>query len=215
MKLTVLGATGGTGRHVVQQALDSGHQVTAVVRDPARLAVGDRPGLRTTTVPDLADAEALRPAFEGSDAVLSGVGVRSVKEARAGIAHTAARHILTALAGTGVSRFVAISAAPVGPTPAGESLPNRMIVRPLVGAVLRPVYTDLAAMEEEIRRSGTAWTVVRPPKLTDKPVTGVYRTAVGAIVPRGGTISRADLAHAMLAVLDDPATVGRTVGVAY
>jgi uncharacterized protein YbjT (DUF2867 family) len=69
-------------------------------------------------------------------------------------------------------------------------------------------------MEADIRRSGTEWTVVRPPRLTDKPLTGRYRLAYGANVPNGGFASRADVAHAMLALLDDPKAVGVPVGVA-
>lgn len=59
------------------------------------------------------------------------------------------------------------------------------------------------------------WTVVRPARLTDRPATGRYRTAVNRHLPRGRTISRADLAAAMLSLLDDPAAVRSTVGVAY
>jgi uncharacterized protein YbjT (DUF2867 family) len=70
-------------------------------------------------------------------------------------------------------------------------------------------------MEDEIRRSATDWTTVRPPKLVNKPLTGKYRTVVGANVPRGYAISRADVAHLMLAVLDDPATARQAIGIAY
>jgi uncharacterized protein YbjT (DUF2867 family) len=99
--------------------------------------------------------------------------------------------------------------------PEGESFLNRRVLLPFIGALLRDVYADLAAMEDEIRRSATQWTVVRPPKLVDKPLTGEYRIAVGGNVPRGYAISRADTAHAMLAALDNPATLGQAVGVAY
>ena len=74
---------------------------------------------------------------------------------------------------------------------------------------------DLAEMEDEIRRSATEWTIVRPPKLVSKPLTGKYRTVVSGNVPRGYAISRADVAHAMLTALDDPATLRQAIGVAY
>ena len=70
-------------------------------------------------------------------------------------------------------------------------------------------------MEDEIRRSATEWTIVRPPRLVNKPLTGEYRTVVGANVPRGYAISRADVAHLMLAALDNPATVRQAIGIAY
>jgi uncharacterized protein YbjT (DUF2867 family) len=74
---------------------------------------------------------------------------------------------------------------------------------------------DLAEMEDAIRRSTTQWTIVRPPKLVNKPLTGNYRTVVGGNVPRGYSISRADVAHAMLAALDEPATLNQPIGIAY
>lgn len=212
MKLTVFGATGGIGGHLVAQALEAGHTVTAVVRDPARLSSSAQPGLHVVTVPGLTEPGPLEPALRGSDAALSGVGPRSLKQA--GVATAATRGILGALEATGVRRFVAVSAMPVGPVPDGEGFLGRRIAYPLVRRLLRKVYDDLEAMEADIRRSGTEWTVVRPPRLTDKPVSGRYRLAFGANVPNGGFASRADVAHAMLALLDDPRAVGVPVGIA-
>jgi uncharacterized protein YbjT (DUF2867 family) len=212
MKMTVFGATGGIGGQVVRQALDAGHKVTAVVRDPARFSLS-HPALDVVAVPGLTDPAVLRPTLEGSDVAISGVGPRGRKDGP--VASSATRGILRALEASGVRRFVAVSAVPVGPVPEGESWVNRRVVLPLLGALLRDLYADLAEMEDEIRRSGTQWTVVRPPKLSNKPLTGRYRTTIGGNVPRGYTISRADVAHEMLAVLDEPATVGQAVGIAY
>jgi len=211
MKMTVFGATGGIGGHVVRQALDAGHTVTAVVRDPARLSV-THAALEVVTVAALTEPEVLLPALKGSDAALSGVGPRSRKDIT--VASSATRGILRAMEASGVRRFVAVSAVPVGPVSEGESFVNRRILLPFISAFARDVYVDLAKMEEEIARSATDWTIVRPPKLVNRPLTGKYRTVVGGNVPRGYSISRADTAHAMLAVLDDPATVGQAVGVA-
>lgn len=212
MKITVFGATGGIGGQVAAQALDAGHKVTAVVRDSAALGLA-HPSLEVVTVPGLTDPEALRPALEASEAVISGVGPRSRKAGP--VASNATRGILAAMEASGVRRLVAVSAAPVGPVPAGESFANRRILLPFITALLRDTYADLAAMEDEIKRSPMDWTVVRPPKLVNKPLTGAYRTCVGGNVPRGSSISRADVAHLMLAVLDDPATIRQAVGIAY
>lgn len=213
MKLMVFGATGGIGGHVVRQALDVGHTVTAVVRDPARFTV-HHPALEVATVPDLTAPGVLRPVLAASDAALSGVGPRG---RHAGpVASSTTREILRALeAVSGSRRFVAVSAAPVGPVPEGDSFVNRRIVLPFVGALFRDLYADLAAMEDEIRRSATDWTVVRPPKLVNKPLTGKYRTIVDGNVPHAYTISRADAAHAMLAALSNPATLRKAIGIAY
>lgn len=212
MKLTVFGATGGIGREVVRQALDAGHAVTAVVRDEARLNLSDS-ALAVVTVPGLTDPEPLVPALAGADAAISGVGPRGRKDVT--VASEATRGILAALQLAGVRRFAAVSAAPVGPIPDGDPFLTRRIFYPLLRAFLRDIYADLAVMEAEIARSGLEWTVVRPPRLVDKPLTGTYRTAVGANVTQGNLISRADVAHGMLALLDDPATVRQAIGIAY
>lgn len=208
--LTVFGASGGIGRHVVRQALDAGDQVTAVVREQSRFDLS-HPALEVVRVPGLTDPEPLRAAVKDADAVISGVG--PMRPSDVTVASTTARGILAALESAGVRRFVAVTANPVGPTPEGESLANRLVVRPLFGTLLKRMYADLATMEDEIRRSNTDWTIVRPPRLTNKPLSGRYRIAPEN-VPGAKSISRADVAHAMLAVLDDPGTIRRALGVA-
>ncbi|MFG1919146.1 NAD(P)-dependent oxidoreductase [Micromonospora sp. NPDC048898] len=210
--MTVFGATGGIGSHVVRQALDRGCTVTAVVRDPARLDVR-HPALEVTTVPTLDDADALGPVVRGSDAVLSGVGPRGRHDGP--VASTATRAILSAMHAEGVHRLVAVSAAPVGPTPDEDSFLNRRLVLPAISALLRELYADLRAMEHAMANSQAQWTVLRPPKLVNKTMTGRYRTTIGGNVVRGYTISRADVAHAMLTAVGDPATIHRAIGIAY
>ncbi len=159
MKLTVFGATGGIGKEIVRQALATGHEVTAVVRDPARFPVtGDRLEVLRA---DLTDPQALRPAVAGRDAVLSGLGARSRKDA--GIAARLTRTVLGALEAEGVRRLVVVSAAPVGPEPADDGFIDRA-ARGIVSAVLKDIHADLREMEAELARSATEWTVVRPPR---------------------------------------------------
>ncbi|WP_406172709.1 NAD(P)-dependent oxidoreductase [Streptomyces sp. NBC_00996] len=210
MKLTVFGATGGIGQEIVRQALKSGHQVTAVVRDPTRLTVTGG-GLEIFRA-DVTDPEALRAAVAGRDAVLSGLGARSRKDA--GVAARLTRTVLDAMEAEGVRRLLVVSAGPVGPDPEGAALVDRTM-RGLISGILKDVYADLKEMEDELARSTTDWTVVRPPRLQNKPVTGSYRTVVGGFPLKGRFIARADVAHAMLAMIDDPRTVKQGVGVAY
>lgn len=209
MKLTVLGATGGTGRSVVSQALDAGHTVTAVVRRPDALGLTHR-ALREV-VADVFDATSLEPAVAGSDAVLSALGPRGRRDTSA-VCSTAVRNVVEVMRRTGTTRIVAVSAQPVLRSGAGEPLWFRATVRPLVRALYRTVYADLERMEEVLRTSDTEWTVLRPPYLTDKPAAGRYRTAVDAGVP-GGSLPRGDLARAMLDVLAGQATVRAALGV--
>ena len=221
MKLTIFAATGGIGRHLVGQAIAAGHDVTAVARNPASLPAEVR-AVRA----DLATAEpaALATAVGGADAVLSALGPRS--KAEYGIASTGTRAITGAMQAAGVRRVVVVSAAPVGtvasprrPQPLkhdpGDGFVMRHLLSPLITAALRDQYADLALMEDILADSGLDWTAVRPPRLTNKAGTGAYRTAYGRNVRRGLTVSRADVAHLMLAVLGQPETVGQTIGVAY
>ncbi|MGW2717897.1 NAD(P)-dependent oxidoreductase [Streptomyces sp. NPDC001492] len=210
MNLTVFGATGGIGREIVRQALGAGHRVTAVVRDPARLDVtGD--ALEVFRA-DLTDPEELRAAVSGRDAVLSGLGARSRKDA--GVATRLTGTVLRAMDAERVRRLLVVSASPVGPAADRDGAFDRAL-RGLVSAVLKDVYADLRAMEAELARSGTDWTSVRPPRLQNKPLTGRYRTVVGGFPRQGRFISRADVAHAMLAMIDDGGTVKQGVGLAY
>ena len=91
----------------------------------------------------------------------------------------------------------------------------RFLLKPLVrGAFLRHPTADMRGAEEEIRASGLDWTIMRPPRLTDGPASGTYRTAIDANLPRGVTVSRADLATGMLAVIGDPAAIQHHIGIA-
>jgi putative NADH-flavin reductase len=220
MKITIFAATGGIGGHLLDQGLAAGHEVTAAVRDPSKLPAG----VRAVQV-DLARTEpaAIESAIAGADAVLSGLGPRS--RADAGITGPGTRAIVEAMKATGVRRIVVVSAAPTGtvappgraPAPRydpGDGFFMRHLFSPMIVRILREHYVDLAVMEELLRDSGLDWTVIRPPKLSDKPLTGVYQTAYERNIRGGWSIPRADVAHLMLAVLDQPESIGHIIGAA-
>ena len=226
MKLTIIAATGGVGRELLRQAVDAGHDVTAVARNPAKLpsevAAG---GAARAVTADLAnrDPQALESAVAGADAVLSALGPHT--NADAGIAAPGTAAIITAMRTAGVRRIVAISASPVATTPSpgrpapprhdpGDGYLMRHIGEPIAKTLFGKIYPDLARMEDILRESGLDWTVLRPPKLSGKPLTATYRTAIGHNLRGGWSIPRADLAHYMLAVLDQPDTIGQVIGIA-
>ncbi|MGW1146068.1 NAD(P)-dependent oxidoreductase [Streptomyces sp. NPDC002454] len=214
MRITVFGATGGVGREIVRQGLAAGHEVTAVVRDPARLTVtaapGD-PGTLEVLGADLTAPEQVRAAVAGRDAVLSALGPRDRKDP--GVTARLTRAVLAAMAAEDVRRLLVVSASPLAPTPPGEPLVDRLM-EAVVNVVFRAAYADMRAMEAALAGSGTDWTAVRPPRLLDGPVTGRYRTVVGGRPKSGRTLNRADVAHAMLAMIEDRGTVRQAVGVA-
>jgi putative NADH-flavin reductase len=210
MKLTIFGATGATGTILTSQALAAGHVVTAVVRDPARLTLPAHPRLRVVTT-DVMDPAAITPAVEGADAVISAIGPRGTGPTT--VITDSVRSIIAAMDKTGTRRFVQVSGSIVADE--GESLYMRYLIKPVARRTfLRHVNADMRAGEEEIRQSGLDWTILRPPALTAKPATGTYRMAIDENLPHGFQVSRADLAACMLALLDDPATVHRHVGIA-
>ena len=220
MKLTIFAATGGIGRQVLEQAVAAGHDVTAVARNPKQLSRQAR-----VVAADLAAADplVLQSAVAGADAVLSGLGPRSTSDA--GVASRGTRAIVGAMQATHVRRVVVVSAAPIATVPSpgrpkppshdpGDGFFMRNLFSPFAKAAFRRHYADLALMEDILRDSGLDWTVVRPPRLTEGPLTGTYRTAYGQNLRGGWSVSRADVAQLMLRVLEQPDTIKQTIGIA-
>jgi putative NADH-flavin reductase len=221
MRVTIFGATGGIGAELLRQSLAAGHEVTVAVRNPSRLAA-NRNGTRVITT-DLAapDYGMLESAVAGADAVLSGVGPRPM--AKVGVAEHGTRAIVAAMQAIGVRRIIVVSAAPISTMPSpgrphpprhdpGEGFLMKYLGTPVVKTVLRKRYTDLALMEDLLRASGLDWTIFRPPRLTNGRLTGHYRTALGRNLKRA-SVSRADVAHAMLAAIGKPETIRQEIGI--
>jgi putative NADH-flavin reductase len=210
MKLTIFGATGATGTALTEQALDAGHEVTAIVRAAGRLAVPAHRRLRVVTA-DIMDPASITPAIKGADAVISAIGPRGTGPTT--VIQDSVRSIVAAMEKTGTRRFVQVSGSVVADE--GESPYLRYLAKPVARRTfLRHVCADMRAGEDQIRRSDLDWTILRPPALTAKAATGAYRTATDRNLPHGFRVSRADLAACILALLDDPATVHRHIAIA-
>jgi putative NADH-flavin reductase len=235
MNITVFGATGGTGACLLRQALAAGHRVTAVVRDPARLALPGEPlageppagqpsgrepssGRTATAAPprlevitaDVMDPAAIGPAVAGADAVLSAIGPHGSGPTT--VSQDSAAAIIAAMHAGGARRLIIVSGSVV--TDVGDD-PFLRLVKPLIRRTqLRHVCADMRRAEEEVRGSGLDWTIMRPPRLTDKPAAGTYRTAIDRNLSREYTISRADLAVCILGLIGDRDTVHRHVAIA-
>jgi putative NADH-flavin reductase len=208
MKLTVFGASGATGSQVISQGLDAGHKIVAVVRDPARLPVSHRN--LTVLTADVMRPEAIVDAVAGRDAIISALGHSRRRQERKSASRTlcadTARSITEAMMKAGARRLVVVSGN--GPyADEGDGPLLRYVAKPVLGrTVFKDVWADFVAMEEVIGASGLDWTVLRPPRLTDKPLTGRYRTRQGLNVRHGLQVSRADVAHLALSVAGDQGT---------
>jgi putative NADH-flavin reductase len=210
MRVVVFGATGGTGRELVGQALAQGHQVTAFVRSVSRLS----PRSRDTHVVqgDVSDPAAVAGAIEDQNAVLCALGAATpLHHDRTLI--DGMRHIVGAMESSGTRRLVYLSFLGVRDGRTQLSVLGRFVVAPLV---LRTVVADHEEKERIIRQSGLDWIIVRPPRLTYGPSRGQYRHGVNiratSLIPR---ISRADLADFMLRQLSDNTYLCKAPAVMY
>ncbi|RSN50487.1 NAD(P)-dependent oxidoreductase [Actinomadura sp. WAC 06369] len=217
MRLTVFGATGGTGLQVVRRALIKDHRVTAVVRDPSRLPAdlrdraGDGAALEVVRA-DVMDPGAIEDAVKGSDAVVTAIGTREGRTPTT-VCEDSTRSITAAMGAVGERRFLMVSASGFANGPGDDPL-TRYVVKPmLLKPMLKHAFADMARAEDVVRASGLDWTIVRPPRLTDGDGKGRYRAAVDRNVLGGFTLARADLALALLDHAADPSAIGHVVSV--
>ncbi|MFE9745904.1 NAD(P)-dependent oxidoreductase [Saccharothrix saharensis] len=201
MRITVLGASGGTGSKIVELAREAGHDVTAIVRT--------RNG--RDTVADVMDPDSIGPHVAGADAVVSAIGSRAALKPTS-VQTDSTRSVVLAMKAHGARRLVVVSNS--GMVTDGDDPFTRYLVKPILRRVLRYPWGDMARMEDVVRASGLEWTIVRPPQLTDGPRTDAYRTAVGTNVRGGMRVSRADLAALVVRCLADPGTVHQAISVA-
>lgn len=187
-KILVLGATGGTGRLIVNQAIAKGYDVTALVRSAekgsalqgARLAIGDA-----------RDEAALRRALHGQDAVISALGTPASPFKEVTLLSAATRALVGAMKAEQVSRLVAITGMGAGDSVGHGGFAFDHLIFPLI---LRNVYADKNRQEAIIRQSDLDWVVVRPSVLNDKAGRGSPRALEDLSAFHGGTIARDDVA---------------------
>jgi len=200
MKLFVIGATGRTGREVIEQALARGDHVTAFVRSPESITLRNE---RLTVLKGNAiDENQLSDAMQDHDAVLSTLGPREVFKPSS-LLHDSALATTRAMRRSGVKRFVVLSAAAHFP-----GIPNR-----IASFILRKHMRDSLAMEEIVQANGLDWTIARPPRLTQEQYT-TYRSREGAAPKMGFTLSRKAVATFMLDAIEQKKHFQKIVGIA-
>jgi len=192
MKIAVFGATGGIGGLCVRQALAEGHEVTAPVRNPARMTVTHE-RLRVLQC-DAGDRSRVADAVAGQDAVLCALGTGA--GARTTLFSVGTRNIITAMEDSGVRRLVVVSNyCLLSETP--RDLAGKLMLF-LSRIYLRKILSDQRQALEEVRQSHLEWVAVRPLALVNAPARGTFRIALDGLPPRGRRISRADVAAFML-----------------
>jgi putative NADH-flavin reductase len=209
VKILVFGATGPTGKQVVTQAFSQGHIVTAFVRKPELLPVAD-PRLRLIVGDTTRDATTMAEAVRGQDFVISALGRGKAFKSENLMARSM-RLIVSAMEQTSIRRLVLMSAFGVGESHSDAPLIPRLIYR----ALMTDIFADKKGAEDRVRLSQLDWTIVHPVMLTSGPLTGNYRVGERLALKGVPKISRADVAHFMLAEADRRAFVHKVPVISY
>ena len=204
--IAIFGASGATGKLLVERCLASGYEVTALLRTPAKFPLRDRVRVIQGSAFDPA---AIRQTIAGADAVLSALGARSLK--KEDVLERAVPLLIAAMDETlaqpkPVRRIIVLGSAGALPN-ALDKQPawRRWIVQNLVYKILlKNAVASQIAQYHDLSHSTLDWTMVMPPMLTNTPARGVYRIDGEALPPNGSRISRADVAGFMMQQIDNP-----------
>lgn len=210
LKVAVIGATGGTGRAVIENALAAGHEVTAVARRPQ--AVKIKNGRLEVRRGDVMKADSLGEAIGDADAIVSAIGNGRAKEPTSFFSN-GITNIIGAMMKTKARRLICVGASGYIDEPR-HPLWIRLMMKNLVQPILRHSYDDMMQMEEIVKTSDLDWTIVRPPRLVNGRRTEFYRVEKEVVIG-GAKISRADIADYIVKNLNDSRSFRRAFGVAY
>lgn len=189
MKLTIFGATGGTGLQVIDQAVQAGHDVTALARDPAKLAAWqDKIRIITGNVLEVQD---VAKALEQAEGVICALGTTGNNPKD--VVSKGTQNIISAMQAQGIRRLIAVTSLGAGDSK--DQVP--LAFKILMNTVLKNVMADKDMQESLLRASGLEWTIVRPGGLTNGPRTGHYKTGTDKSI-KAGQVSRADVADFIL-----------------
>jgi len=205
MKVIIFGATGKTGEHLVQQALNAGLEITAFVRNPLKLKT-THPLLHVYEG-DALDSTAVSQAIEGHDAVISCLGSNTGLK-KSTVLGEMGTIIVQAMKEKHVTRIVYLASAGIDKEIPGVS--GRLVMK-LLGKVLADHRTAVDA----IQANDLEWTIARPMSLNDGPLIGSYREDFKSVPKHGRAISRADVAHFLLRSLEDQKYINQSVAICY
>lgn len=208
MNITLFGGSGGTGRLIVRKALEAGHSVRALARNPAKLGIS-HPAL--TVIPgDACDRGRVAEAIAGADCAVSAIG--PVRGDAPGLMRSFAENLVASLQQAGVRRLVYMSGAGVLQPEDPPALAPKVIL-PLMKLLAREVLEDSTAGVARVQASPLDWTVVRAPRLDDSAPRGQCR--IGYIKPKLAAMSRADVADIVLGQITSEEYVRKLPIVSY
>ena len=204
MNLLVVGSTGPLGREFIAQAMDAGHVVRALARNPS--ALKPAPSLEVVRG-DVFDQPSLDAAARGQDAAVVILGLPfSALRKPTNVFSQGTRNLIAAMRPAGVRRVIVVSSFGVGDSRHDARLHERLFF----SLALRGAYADKVLQEQAVRESGLDYTIVRPARLTMAKGDGRYTALVGpGSIP--SPVARADVARFILDALRAREYVGKTV----
>jgi putative NADH-flavin reductase len=208
--IIVFGASGGTGRLVVQRALEEGHQVTVIARNPDSFTIRhDRLDLIKG---DIFQPYTFEKAMAGKDAVISCLGIQKREPTK--VYSEGVSNIIKAMEIYSLKRIICLSAGAVIVPPKGSFM-MRFIIKNILQKRFAHLYSDMLIMEQILRATDLNFTVIRPPWLRDAKPTGNYRSAINEYLSNPTKIARADLADYIVTHLMDVKTFKARVEISY
>lgn len=197
MKLLIIGATRGIGLNLLKQALEKGHEVTALVRDPNRLNLHHEK--LTVIEGNIVDKEAVERAVEGQDAVCVIIGIKPTRKP-VSVFSIGTKNVVEAMTSSMAKKLICVTGIGAGDSKNHGGFFYDKIINPLL---LKTIYKDKDLQEEIVQKSDLDWVIVRPGFLTNGPLTGKYRALTNLEDITTGKISRADVAHFILHELEE------------
>jgi putative NADH-flavin reductase len=209
-KIIVFGATGGTGKLVVSQALQAGHKVTIIVRNPDAFDIQHQN--LDILEGDVFQINSFEKAVVGQDVVVSCLGTQQREPTT--VYSDGTRNVSKAMQKAGIKRLICLSAGAVIVPPKSNFL-MKFVIKNILQKVFKNLYSDMLVMEEMLKKSDLNCTVIRAPRLKNSKHTGQYRIAINEHLNRPSSISRADLADYIVTHLDDTQAYKSMVEVSY
>jgi len=210
LNILIIGAYGGIGKNAVEIALNKGHYVTAMVRDPAKLAI-THSNLKIVKG-DIMHPETFENYLNNQDAIISAVGGKMNEPTT--LYSEGNNNLLKAMKKMNINRAFFISAAAIEISPVQPFI-IRLATKYIVQKLFGWGYADQRVMEKLVKESNINWTVMRPPRLTNKPATGNYRIAINSFLKKCLSISRADVAGFMVDNINNEKTYKAIIEISH
>ena len=209
MRIAIIGASRGIGAELLKAAIEEGHEVTALVRDPAKLNINP-PGLKVITG-DILDPSSVATAIAGQDAICVCIGIPPTRKP-VDVFSRGIQNILDAIGKESSQKLILITGIGAGDSKGHGGFFYDRILNPLL---LGTSYADKDRADSIVKASNVDWIIVRPGFLTDGSRTGKYRVIENLSGVTAGKISRTDVADFILKQLVSPTYFRKTLLLTY